>query len=502
MSMGDRHMEANGAAGGSSSEPAGPSPDAARLRLELVRSFHACWKALRLRGVSDPGFHRVLEELGRVLGELDSLGIDASIHRHGRGLVSCGSALPLRGLERPVIEALAEELRAAGIGGMRFAGRWDGAEMARFLHLCESWRQEQPVGSARELLQERAEEMEAMGVTSVTLEPAIEDPAGESDAWDAIPELGEIRRRARETFFEALRAARMYLGSMARSSPPGLRRARSVVHRIVDIVVEEEFSLLAMTALREFDEYTFMHSVNVCVLSVALGQRLGLNKRELSDLGLAALLHDLGKLAVPKSVLKKPGSLGPVEWEIVKTHPLEGVRRLVALDAWSEVAKTVMIVGLEHHMRYDLTGYPRLGDDWPLGVYSRIVAIADCYDAMTSRPAYGGEALTPHRVVRHMLARSGKNFDPLLMKIFARLIGLFPVGSFVRLSNGEVGLVIATNPDFPARPLVRQVVDAAGSVVDPSNLLLLDLAEASPGLEIAEALDGSELGLDLAAYLA
>jgi HD-GYP domain-containing protein (c-di-GMP phosphodiesterase class II) len=210
-------------------------------------------------------------------------------------------------------------------------------------------------------------------------------------------------------------------------------------------------------------------------------------------------------MTVPKPVLHKPGTFNPAEWEIMRTHPLEGVRTLLRTGKLSDLVIKVMLVGLEHHMRYDLTGYPRLGDKWDIGVLSRIVSIADCYDAMTSRRSYEEERLIPHRVMVHMLSRAGKNFDPELMRLFVCLMGLYPVGSLVELATGELVVVVASDPDDPACPVVRLVRERDGRLVDPADLRLLNLAE-NPGPVAGQrwircALDPEEERIDLSGYL-
>ena len=467
----------------------------------LLRSFHACWRALVLRGMSDPTFLSALGNLRDVVAEMWEDGLPTRLVRYGGGLQVGEETLSPYSSGNLLAHMVAEELAAMGIGGIVFQGPWDDAEIARFLQLLEEWRRTQISDEGRR------EAMEAMGIQGVALaEPqSEEDQAARPSGWDAVAELGELRRKARETFFHALRCSRWHMRSMAGETVPQLRRTRQVVHQIIDTLVEEEFSLLALTALKSFDVQTFLHSVNVCVLSTSLGQRLGLNKRELSELGVAALFHDLGKMAVPKPVLNKPGTFSPSEWEIMRMHPLEGVRTLLRDTELPDLTIKMMLVGLEHHMRYDLSGYPRMGDEWEIGVLSRIVSIADCYDAMTSRRSYDEERLIPHRVILHMLSRSGKNFDPVLMRLFVCLMGLYPVGSLVALASGEQAAVVACDPQDPTLPMVRLVRTSGGEPVDPMDLQLVNLSEEEQGREgprrIVDALDPDEEGVDLSDYL-
>ncbi len=469
----------------------------------LLRSFHSSWRALVLRGVADPAFLRALDGLRDSVAALWEAGVSASLVRHGSGLLVGDEAHSPYRSGNLLAHLVAEEMAAMDLGGLTFLGPWDDAETARFLQLLEEWRRVQTPAT------DRQEALEAMGIQGITLvEPEAEEQEREEEpasGWDAVTELGELRRRARRTFFHALRCSRWHARWVAGESVPEIRRTRQVVHQIVETLVEEEFSLLALTALKAFDVQTFLHSVNVCILSTALGQRLGLNKRELSELGVAALFHDLGKMTVPKPVLHKPGTFSPAEWEIMRTHPLEGVRTLMRGGKLSDLVIKVMLVGLEHHMRFDLTGYPRLGDQWDIGVLSRIVSIADCYDAMTTRRSYEEERLIPHRVMLHMLGRSGKNFDPILMRLFVCLMGLYPVGSLVEMATGELAAVVASDPEDPTSPVVRLVRSPEGRLVDPSDLRLVNLMEEGGGTtgprRIVRALDPEDERIDLSTYL-
>jgi len=469
-----------------------------RSGARLLRCFHAAWRSLILRGLHDIAFRNAMKELSKSVTAIWDEGDCARLALYGSGLLVGSETQSPYSSGNLLARIVAEEMASMNLQGFVFLGPWDDAEVARFLQLLEDWRQ------GDDTYQERLEEMEAMGIQGISLIERAEEEEAESGGWDSHEELGTLRRQARQTFFSALRHAQVHLRNVTGDSLPKLHRTRRVVHTIIDTLVEEEFSLLAMTSLKAFDEQTFLHSVNVCILATALGQRLGLNRCELSELGVAALFHDLGKMTVPKQVLNKPGSFSPAEWRIMKSHPLEGVRTLLGTGELSELATKVMLVSLEHHMRYDLNGYPRIGDSWDIAVVSRIVSIADCYDAMTSHRVYEDEQLIPHRVMLHMLGRSGKNFDPVLMRLFVCLMGLYPVGSLVRLAGSELAVVVATDPSDPAAPVVRLVRDAGGSEVDPSNLQLVSLSEIerTDSPKIIEALDPIEEGIDLSTYLA
>jgi HD-GYP domain-containing protein (c-di-GMP phosphodiesterase class II) len=245
---------------------------------------------------------------------------------------------------------------------------------------------------------------------------------------------------------------------------------------MIDTLVEEEFSLLGLSAMHNFDAYTFQHSVHVAVLSMAVGQRLGLPRAELSQLGVAAMFHDMGKTRIPKRVLWKPGRFDANEWKMMHRHPLSGARELLQYGGMSDLAIRVMLVSAEHHLRFDGSGYPKLGDDWQQGLFSRIVTLCDCFDAMTASRIYMERPFTPDSVIRYMMENSGRMFDPDLLRVFVGLTGLYPVGSMVRLESGELGVVLepAANPRQVDRPRIRVLAGDPDGTLRPSEDRALD----------------------------
>ena len=183
---------------------------------------------------------------------------------------------------------------------------------------------------------------------------------------------------------------------------PNIKKIKRVVQGIVDQILNEETSLIGLTTIRDYDEYTFTHSVNVCIFSVALGKRLGLSKVQLYDLGMAALFHDIGKSRVPQSILNKTGGLTDDEWRLIAAHPWLGVLALFQVRGAQELPYRAMIVAHEHHMKRDLTGYPRPIRARQLSVFSKIVAIADGFDAATSRRVVSDRAVHAGRGMPEM----------------------------------------------------------------------------------------------------
>jgi len=270
-------------------------------------------------------------------------------------------------------------------------------------------------------------------------------------------------------------------------------RVNGVVRSLVDNVLTNRYAMLQLTALRNYDEYTFFHSTNVAVISLALGSCVSEDHRFLSSLGTGALLHDIGKLTIEPAILNKPGPLTPDEWTQVRQHPVSGaeiVAQLPGLD------KSAIVTILEHHMRWDGTGYPERTPHQPQHLCSRIVAIADAYDAMTSRRCYSAARVEDDAML-NIAQGSNTAFDPELVRLFVGLMGIYPPRSVVRLSSGAVAIVLAAGVDDPARPTVRVVAAPDGSLVEPNDVVLED----APELSVAACLDPRLLNIVVDDYL-
>ena len=284
----------------------------------------------------------------------------------------------------------------------------------------------------------------------------------------------------------------------------GFRQAKRAIQSIVDLMMNDEASLLGLTTLRCHDQYTHNHSVNVSLLSMALGNRAGYPKVELADLGMAALFHDLGKANIPMDVLNKPGEFTEEEWQLMRNHPTEGALSLTKMRGINNLPGRMVSASFEHHMNLDFSGYPKLGVSWTLSLTGRILMIADCYDAMTSSRVYRREPMSPAKVLSFMFGKSGKAFDATLLKLFATCVGIIPIGSLVLLDTNELAVVLkpAADPAEAEHPYVKVVTDAQGNAVE--NGREIDLHEKDEGGEhrcnIIRLIDNTEYKLDTNRY--
>ncbi len=287
----------------------------------------------------------------------------------------------------------------------------------------------------------------------------------------------EAKAAATRTYSQSVAVTKDVINSVRIGKTPNIRKIKRVVQGIVDQVLNEETSLIGLTAIRDYDEYTFTHSVNVCIFSIALGRRLGMTKIQLYELGLAALMHDIGKSRVPLDILQKSGELTDEEWKWMASHPWLGVLVLFQFRRQQEeLSYRAMTVCHEHHMKIDLTGYPKAIRPRQVSLLSKIVTIADGYDAATSRRVYRTEVLAPSDVLDEMRDNPRRGLDPVLVKAFINLLGIYPVGTVVVLDTFELAVVSASNsnPEALSRPIVKIISDAQGNRINPP--LVVDLA--------------------------
>ncbi len=321
-----------------------------------------------------------------------------------------------------------------------------------------------------------------------------------------VEEEDEAVEGARQTYTKGVQTARDILTDVRLGRAVNVRRVKRAVQGIVDQVLSNESSILAMTHLREFDDYTFTHSVNVCILSVVIGQRLGLGRTELYELGLGALFHDVGKMRIPSETLNKPGKLNEKDWQLMKEHPADGLLLLFDLHGFMDIPYRQMLMAYEHHMKLDLTGYPPSKRPREMGLYSRIVGVADAFDAGTSVRSYQYRPAAPDEVLKEMLNNPVRGFDPVLVKALITATGVYPVGTLVILDTFELAVVTRANPD-PARlhqPEVKILSDPMGVPLaepEPVRLDQIDPRTGEPRRSIIKTADPNRYGVRVADYV-
>ena len=310
----------------------------------------------------------------------------------------------------------------------------------------------------------------------------------------AIGDIATFRR----LYDDAVSVAGTLWDSAQVEGIPDADAARGVVDTLAQAVAQNRTALLALTALKNYDNYTFTHMVNVSILTMGQARGLGIDGALLREFGLSALMHDIGKVRTPAEILNKPEKLTDREFDILKRHTVEGAE---ILRKTPEMPTLAPVVAFEHHLRADGTGYPAGVTRPRLNLGTMLCGIADVYDAMRSQRVYQ-QAFPTDRILAVLQRNDGAQFDQHLVRRFAQLVGIYPAGNLVRLDSGEVAVVLKTYPPDPYRPRVRVLVSAGGERLEhPHDLDLWTTAEGQPSA-IQAPLDPSAFGIDPLTHLA
>ncbi len=314
------------------------------------------------------------------------------------------------------------------------------------------------------------------------LEILLEDPEAvrKQGAEELLKQRGVehiLLKDAREVYLKAVDTVSDVLQEARLGRIPHAKKAREAVADLTQFVLTDRPALLALTLIKNYDNYLFNHSVNVSVLSLALAEALNVSKDDLNDIGLAALLHDVGKTVTPREITLKPHILTNEEWEIMQEHPVRSAEIVRKMEG---VTDLIVRIVYEHHIKFDRTGYPRLEEGRHVHPYSKIVTVADCYDALTTLRPYQ-KPFHPREAMRILESLSGKVIDPKYFQEFIKILGIYPVGTLVRLHTNEVAVVVETNTNNPLKPRIRVVFDPEGTRLPKAF-----------DLDLASVLEGSE----------
>jgi putative nucleotidyltransferase with HDIG domain len=279
------------------------------------------------------------------------------------------------------------------------------------------------------------------------LQPEDGQGHGERGFDEEIKVAKKVRNEAELLVREFLRDARLGKGIDA-------EKVTGTVGRMVDSVFRNQDALTSLARLKSFDDYTFAHCVNVCILSLALGRQMELDRADLEDLGTGAILHDIGKMLVPDKVLNKPGKLTDEEFAIMKSHAELGGEML----SGAKINSTAMLVASQHHERYDGSGYHKGLAKRQIHIFARIAAVADVYDAMTSKRVYQN-GMVPEEALKKLYLMRGTHFQPEIVERFIKCLGIYPIGTFVELNTGELAVVRMVNRSHPMQPRIQLLSD-------------------------------------------
>jgi putative nucleotidyltransferase with HDIG domain len=305
----------------------------------------------------------------------------------------------------------------------------------------------------------------------------------------------------RKMYSEAVSVASLVWESARSDSGPDPSAAESMVDGLAQAVVQNRSALMALTALKDYDNYTFTHMVNVSILTMAQARGLGIDGPMLREFGLAALMHDIGKVKTPAEILNKPDKLTDEEFTIMKRHVVDGAE---ILRGTPEIPSLAPVVAFEHHLRIDGTGYPHGVSRPKLNLATMLCGIADVYDAMRSQRKYQ-QAFPSERILAVLQRNDGKQFDQHLIRRFVQLLGIYPVGNLVKLDSDEIAVVLQVHAPDPYRPKVRVLFAQDGTRLElPRDVNLWEVDAETRGdraASVVAPLNPADYGIDPLSFI-
>jgi HD-GYP domain-containing protein (c-di-GMP phosphodiesterase class II) len=432
-----------------------------KTALEILTYFHIVLKLIMIYEPNNVGFVERLRNFGVALHEGFQTETEIRIHIRQDVFFINKIRLKFNVTNFFVYKSILEEFFSRQIGTVTFSAGVDEDELGRFVAFLA--RRDKSRGYGFERL---AEDFESASCPKIRMEKMPEEQHADVSEKSAIPIYILGVYHLKELFESEKRTMHLQL-------------TRRWIQSLVNHLISHESFLIGLTNTKNFLEYTLNHSVNVCILSLALGRHLGLSRHDLIELGISACLHDVGKFEIPNEVLDKPGKLTSEEREVMERHSHFGAGKLAGRRIKEDIPLAAIQVALEHHIKPAMGGYPKYRRRTQVSLFSKIVKVVDYYDAITTKRVYRPKTFTPDEALRLMQKNCEDEFDPLIFKAFALMMGVYPVGTLAALDSGEVGVVIENNPlpFLTVRPLLKLIADTGGRKY---NGPVVDLGETDP----------------------
>jgi len=443
-----------------------------QLADELLRRFTASLRSAQLYSKGHPIIARNLESLSAAIQLLHGLAPSVIVGFVGEEVIV--DDMPIA--KADTLGPLARRLQQSGIERITFDRGVTADELASFIDAITAMERRDAPGAAAEL-----PDLKRIRVGRVVVEQKV---AGD------LADMATIKK----LYNDAVSVAGQLWETAQHEGKPDPGAARTMIDGLAQAVAQNRTALLALTTLKNYDNYTFTHMVNVSILTMGQARTLGIDGSLLREFGLAALMHDIGKVRTPLEILHKPDKLTAGEFEIMKRHVVEGAE---ILRATRDIPALAPVVAFEHHLRLDGSGYPAGVARPSLNLGTMLCSISDVYDAMRSQRAYQGSFPTD-RILQILKRTDGLQFDQHLVRRFVQLVGIYPAGNLVRLNTGEMAVVLKVHAPDPYRPKVRVLTTSDGTRLDlPYEWNLWETFD-DPGrpASIVAPLDPSELGVD------
>jgi putative nucleotidyltransferase with HDIG domain len=440
---------------------------------DLIRSFAATLRAVQLYSKGHPIIGKNVKALTATIQLLQSSGRSVVIGMVGNEVIV--DDMPLAKTES--LGSTVRRLKEGGVERITIERGVTVEELSTFAETVALIDASADMASIEETLSA----LKHIRVGRVAVEQRVDADMGD---------MATIRRM----YTEAVSVAGSVWESAQTEGRPDATIARNMVDGLAQAVAQNRTALLALTTLKNYDNYTFTHMVNVSILMMGQARALGIDGALLREFGLAALMHDIGKVRTPLEVLNKPDKLTDDEFVIMKRHVVDGAE---ILRSTPDVPVLAPVVAFEHHLRADGSGYPHGVKRPSLNLGTMLCGIADVYDAMRSQRAYQ-QSFPTDRILQVLKRNDGQQFDQHLVRRFVQLLGIYPVGNFVRLNTGEVAVVRQVHAPDPYRPQVRVVYDKAGTPLETPFDLNLWEAEPESGVPsaVTAPLDPADYPID------
>jgi HD-GYP domain-containing protein (c-di-GMP phosphodiesterase class II) len=474
-------------------KPPPPIMEGRQLASQFIIGLHNLMKAVQVHGVEDVALDQAISQYLRLINPLILSEGGITLETTDGGLLLNDRKIRGKPEDHAVFKSFMTNLIEHRIGKLEFRSPLDERELKEFVLLLVALKEgdeNNPVYLMKKL---KVRKIDSISAARLDLKEK------------APPKTDERRRSGRALYFTAIGIAQEIMEDTAEGKPFNMRMAKRLMQQMAAFFMENEFILLGLAMVKDYGQYIYNHSVNVAIYSIGLGLQLELPKKNLVQLGIAGLFHDIGKTRIPQSILSKSDQVTDDEWRVIQKHPIYGVETIIQTNHWSEITAAMIETAFEHHMKEDLKGYPKLAAKRELTLFGKIIAIGDFYDNLVRSPSYRLFPVFSDRTTGLLLERGGRDFDPTLVKLFVHMIGFYPIGTLVALEDGEMGIVVASNKDVELidRPKVLRIYFQDGEYKGRG---VIDLAEIDDGTgkyrnTIAKPLDPNEYQLNVAELL-
>jgi putative nucleotidyltransferase with HDIG domain len=444
----------------------------ARLADDLVRRLGAAVRSAQLYSAGHPIVVRSITALTDSLAIAHATTPSLAIGIVGDDLVVGDIPVP-RAAEN--MGELLRRLQQAGVERIVVERGVEPAEITRLIQVLAAADPDQVAGLGA---------LRHIRVGRLQVEERVDAPVGDIATFKRL-------------YDDAVSVAERLWDTTGAEGKPDADASRGIVDSLAQAVAQNRTALLALTALKNYDNYTFTHMVTVSILTMGQARGLGIDGALLREFGLAALMHDIGKVKTPTEILNKPDKLDDGELEIMKKHTVDGAQ---ILRRTPEMPTLAPIVAFEHHLRLDGSGYPEKVNRGQLNLATMLCGVADVYDAMRSQRPYQ-QAFPTDRILAVLQRNDGKQFDQNLVRRFAQLVGIYPAGNLVRLRTGEIAVVTRTYAPDPYRPRVKVLRTADGVDVERPYEINLWESATEQASSVERPLDPALYGIDPLTHL-